>query len=474
MIPIYRTESDLIGTLRVLDDAYYGIQTVRAVENFPITEQRMHPAFIRALGLVKVACIQANMDIGLMPTHIGKALVDAAREVAEGRWDHQFLVDPIQGGAGTSFNMNANEVITNRALEILGHPKGTYRIIHPNVHANMAQSTNDVVPTAFRIALCRRVETAVDALQLLITSLLDKAAAFDAVLKVGRTHLQDAVPIRLGQSFHAFAHVARRDVERLRAARETLLEVNIGATAVGTGLNADPAYVQRVIDLLQELTGLPIRVAQDLLDATQNVDRLVHLSGVLKTIAVNLTKIANDLRLMASGPRAGLGEIRLPARQPGSSIMPGKVNPVIPEVVNQVAFQVIGNDTTVTLAAQAGQLELNVMQPVLNHNLLQSVDILRNAVEVFTRHCVAGIEANEAHCRQQVEASAGIATALNPYIGYELASEVAKESLETGRPVREVVVERNLLSPEALDRLLVPDALTRGQSVTMTQTPDSR
>lgn len=462
-----RIESDSLGVMEVPDEAYYGIQTVRALENFPITGQGVHPEFIRALGHVKAASITANASIGHLPEHLRDPLLQAADEVASGKWDHEVVVDPIQGGAGTSLNMNVNEVIANRALELMGKPKGSYDIVHPNVHVNMAQSTNDVIPTAFRIALISSVTRAIEALSKLVPAFEDRARAFDSVLKMGRTHLQDAVPIRLGQEFAAYAKVIGRDIERLRQAREGLHIVNMGATAVGTGLNADPEYMSKVIADLRARTGYSLEQPDDLVDATQNVDALMHISSVLKTCAVNLTKVANDLRLMASGPKAGFGDIRLPARQPGSSIMPGKVNPVMPEVVNQVAFRIIGNDTTVMMAAQAGQLELNVMQPVLFDALLQSADILANVVDVFTRYCVEGIEANQEHTQALAHNSPSLATALNPYIGYTTAGEIAKEALATGRSVRELVLERGLMDEALLDHVLEPEALTSPRSLDM-------
>lgn len=460
-----RFESDSLGVLEVPDEAYYGVQTLRALENFPITGQRIHPAFIHALGDVKAACLAANQAIGHIPKELADPLIQAASELAKGQWDQQIVVDPIQGGAGTSLNMNVNEVITNRALEILGHPKGSYHIIHPNVHANMAQSTNDVIPTAFRIALLRVMDRSMVSLRGLVEALDAKGQEMSGVLKMGRTHLQDAVPIRMGQEFAAYAAVIRRDIERIQQAQQGLYAVNIGATAVGTGLNADPEYIELVIASLRKKSQFPLRRADDLVDATQNIDALVHTSGALKTCAVNLTKIANDLRLMASGPKAGFGEVRLPARQPGSSIMPGKVNPVMPELINQVAFRIMGNDHTVTLAAQAGQLELNVMQPVLFDALLQSVDVLTNAVDVFTRLCITGIEANAEYTHELAERSPSLATALNPYIGYTAAAEIAKESLATGRSVRELVLERGLLDEDTLDRVLDPEALTEPRAL---------
>ncbi len=463
-----RLESDSLGALDVPDEAYYGVQTLRALENFPITGQRIHPSFIHALGHVKAASIEANHTIGHLPEELYKPLLQAASEMAEGKWDDQIMVDPIQGGAGTSLNMNANEVIANRALELLGYPKGKYDVVHPNAHVNMAQSTNDVIPTAFRIAFIERLGLTIKALLGLQEALRQKAAEFDGILKVGRTHLQDAVPIRLGQEFAAYAGAIGRDVARIRAAREGLHTVNMGATAVGTGLNADPAYIEHVVMYLRERTGYPLELADDLVDATQNIDPLVHASAALRTCAVNLTKIANDLRLMASGPIAGFGEIRLPARQPGSSIMPGKVNPVMAEVVNQVAFRIMGNDLTVTLVAQAGQLELNVMQPVAFHALLESADILANVLEVFTKYCVTGIEANAEATRAQAESIPGLATALNPYIGYDAATGIANEALATGRSIRELVLERELMDEALLDRVLQPEALTSPRSLDFT------
>ncbi|MCL4516522.1 MAG: aspartate ammonia-lyase [Firmicutes bacterium] len=455
-----RTEEDLIGCKEIADEVYYGIQTVRAVENFPITGQRIHSSLIRALALVKKAAALANMECGYLNARIGKAIVRAAEEIIAGQWHDQFVVDPIQGGAGTSINMNANEVIANRAIEILGGKKGEYLILHPNTHVNMAQSTNDVFPTAVRIAAITLLKGAVRDVEELADALRRKEKEFDQVVKMGRTHLQRCFPIRLGQEFGAYARVVARDARRLARTEESLLVVNMGATAVGTGLNADPAYIKVVVARLRDLAGFDLRAAESLVDATQNVDPLVEVSSTLKTAAVNLTKMANDLRLMASGPRAGLGEISLPPMQPGSSIMPGKVNPVIAEVVNQAAFQIMGNDLTVTLAAQAGQLELNVMEPVLVHNLLQSLDILRNVTVVFKHRCIDGIRANVERCRELLDRSIGVVTAINPHVGYEVASQIAKEALATGRSVRSIVLERGLLTPEELEVILSPLEMT--------------
>lgn len=456
-----RYEKDLLGILEVPDDVYYGIQTIRATENFPITGYRPHRELIRALGFVKAAAAQANMHIGTLARTIGEAIVQASTEVSEGKFDTQFVVDVIQGGAGTSINMNANEVIANRAIEILGGNKGEYAKVHPNVHINMAQSTNDVFPTAIRIACLNVADDLLFALTELKGAFEDKAKEFDGVIKMGRTHLQDAVPIRLGQEFSAYAQMLGRDIRRVEEASKALLVINMGATAVGTGLNADPAYIEKVSDNLREITGLPLMRAENLVDATQNTDAFLEVSGALKTLAVNLSKIANDLRLMASGPRTGFGEINLPPMQPGSSIMPGKVNPVMPEVVNQVSFQVQGNDFTIALACGAGQLELNVMEPVVVFNLLQSLDILRNVLKVFKERCVVGITANEARCRYLVENSVGVVTAINPHVGYEVASLVAKEAISTGRPVREIVLEKGVLTSEELDIILNSFEMTK-------------
>ncbi|MBE3575435.1 MAG: aspartate ammonia-lyase [Firmicutes bacterium] len=473
----FRLERDSLGTGRVPADAYYGLQTQRAVENFPITGERLHPELIRALALVKKAAALANMEVGLLPPHIGQAIVKAADEVMAGGLADQFVVDPIQGGAGTSINMNMNEVLASRASELLGGRRGDHALVHPNNHVNMSQSTNDAVPTAVRLALLRLIDETEGALTDLAAALEEKAREFRDIVKVGRTHLQDAVPIRLGQEFAAWAAAVRRSRDRLRSTADGLLDVNMGATAVGTGLNADPGYIKVVVAKLAELSGYPLRSAANLVDATQNVDVLVAVSGSLKAAAVVLDKVANDLRLLASGPRAGLHEINLPPVQPGSSIMPGKVNPVMAEVINQVAFRVIGNDLTVTLAAAAGQLELNVMQPVLIYSLIQSITALRNSVRAFTERAVRGITANPQDIREFLDRSVAVVTALSPHLGYDAAAEVAKEALRTGRPVAEIVRERGLLSPEELAVILSPEELTgpgiAGASLRQRQQGDS-
>ncbi|MDA8234552.1 MAG: aspartate ammonia-lyase [Clostridia bacterium] len=449
-----RREKDLLGEKEISSKAYYGIQTARALENFPITGLKPHKGLIVALAMVKKAAALANMELGTLSSVIGGAIVQAADEVIQGDLQEEFVVDVIQGGAGTSMNMNANEVLANRAIEILGGQKGDYRMVHPNNHVNMAQSTNDVFPTAIRIAALYLGAGLLEKLETMAEVCKDLAQRFDQVIKMGRTHLQDAVPIRLGQEFAAYGCMLARDRERIKRALESLLEINMGATAVGTGLNADPYYIERVTFHLREISGFSLKRAANLVDATQNADVYVEVSGQLKTLAVNLSKLANDLRLMASGPRTGLGEINLPPVQPGSSIMPGKVNPVMAEVVNQVAFQVMGNDLTITRAAEAGQLELNVMEPVLTYNLLQSLDILRNSIDVFTSRCLTGITANVECCRQMVERSVGPITAINPHVGHEVASQVAREALATGRSIREIILERGILTPEELAVIL--------------------
>ncbi|MFC4767898.1 aspartate ammonia-lyase [Effusibacillus consociatus] len=455
-----RTEKDLLGTKEVPAQAYYGIQTLRAVENFPITGIPPHKEMIRALAAIKKAAAMANRDVGVLRSDIADAVIRAAEEVLEGRLHEQFIVDSIQGGAGTSMNMNANEVIANRAIELMGGQKGEYIKCSPNTHVNMAQSTNDVFPTAIRIASLNLAAGVIESLSSLKSAFETKAKEFDQVIKMGRTHLQDAVPIRMGQEFGAYARVIGRDIARIRRSLDNLREVNMGATAVGTGLNAMPEYITKVTEYLRQITGLDLKRADDLVDATQNTDAYTEVSAALKICSVNLSKICNDIRLMASGPRTGLGELKLPPRQPGSSIMPGKVNPVMAEVVNQVAFQIQGNDQTICLASEAGQLELNVMEPVLVFNLLQSLSILQNAVRVFTIHLVQGLEANMERCKELVERSVGIITAINPHVGYETASMVAKEAITTGRSVREICLERGILTKEELDVILNPLEMT--------------
>ena len=459
-----RREHDLLGDRDVPDDALYGIQTLRALENFPITGVaiREFPSLVEALATVKVAAALANAELGLLEHTVADAIVRASEEIRAGRHHEHFLVDAIQGGAGTSTNMNANEVIANRALELLERPRGDYQTVHPNSHVNLSQSTNDVYPTAVKLALHVSIESLRSAMSSLAAAFLTKGEEFSPYVKMGRTQLQDAVPMTLGQEFTAFGHTILEDVERLSEAQALIREINMGATAIGTGINAPRGYAEHVRSHLARLTGLSLITAPDLVEATADTGAFVQLSGVLKRCAVKISKICNDLRLLSSGPRAGLGEINLPAMQPGSSIMPGKVNPVIPEVVNQVCFDVIGGDVTVTLAAEAGQLQLNVFEPVIAYRLLRSIETLRNACIVLREKCVDGITPNPPRMRQFVEQSIGIVTALVPAIGYEKATAIAKEALESGRGVYELVLEQKILSREALDKLLNPDAMTGG------------
>ncbi|KGR80678.1 MULTISPECIES: aspartate ammonia-lyase [Lysinibacillus] len=455
-----RIEKDFLGERVLPAEAYYGIQTLRATENFPITGYTIHSSLIKAMGIVKKAAALSNMEVHLLSKEIGEAIVEAAQEVIDGKWDAEFIVDPIQGGAGTSINMNANEVIANRALEILGKEKGDYHTVSPNSHVNMSQSTNDAFPTAIHIAVLNLIDELLITMDYMQSVFHQKAEQFAHVIKMGRTHLQDAVPIRLGQEFEAYCRVINRDIVRIRQTRPNLYDVNMGATAVGTGLNAFPDYIKSVDEHLAEISGLPLKGATHLVDATQNTDAYTEVSGALKICMINMSKIANDLRLMASGPRAGLGEILLPARQPGSSIMPGKVNPVMPEVLNQVAFQVIGNDHTISLASEAGQLELNVMEPVLVFNLIQSISIMNNVFRAFTENCLKDIEANEERMKEYVEKSVGVLTAVNPHIGYEVAARLAREAILTGRSIRELCLEEGVLTKEQLDLILDPYEMT--------------
>ncbi|MBU0489196.1 MAG: aspartate ammonia-lyase [Bacteroidetes bacterium] len=458
-----RTEHDLLGNREVPHEYFYGVQTLRAMENFHISGVTLnfYPLFIEAFAQVKMAAALANHELGLLETPIKDAVVQACQEILNGKFHSHFVVDMIQGGAGTSTNMNANEVIANRALEILGHEKGEYKYCHPNNHVNMSQSTNDAYPTAIKIALFNSNTSLIGVLRHLIESFDNKAIEFAHILKMGRTQLQDAVPMTLGQTFKVYANTLREDIDRLNENANLFLEVNMGGTAIGTGICADPLYSDKVVKHLAEVTGHSIVLAEDLVEETQDTGGYVTYSGALKRTVVKLSKICNDLRLLSSGPRAGLNEINLPAMQPGSSIMPGKVNPVIPEVVNQVAFKVIGNDLTVTLAAEAGQLELNVMEPVIVQSLFESIEMLKNAMMTLKIRCIDGITANEQKCREYVERSIGLVTALNPYIGYENCSMVAKEALETNRSVYELVLEKNLLSKEELDRILLPENMIR-------------
>jgi aspartate ammonia-lyase len=463
-----RSEHDLLGDRTLPCELYYGVQTLRGIENFNISNVTLnfYPLFIDGLAMVKKAAAKANNELGLMSDEICEAICAACDEIVNGKLHKYFVVDMIQGGAGTSTNMNANEVIANRALEILGHEKGEYQYCHPNNHVNMSQSTNDAYPTSVKVAALNSNKTLVKVLLDLISAFRDKANEFSTVIKMGRTQLQDAVPITLGQEFEAYAITLEEEVERLTQNANLLLEVNMGATAIGTGINTDPGYARRVIGHLREITGLDIVLARNLIEATQDTGVFVMYSSTLKRLAVKLSKICNDLRLMSSGPRCGFGEINLPPMQPGSSIMPGKVNPVIPEVVNQVAFKVIGNDLTVTMACEAGQLELNVMEPIIVQSIFESVEMLKNAMRTLQHLCIEGITANVDVCRAYVMNSIGLVTALNPILGYETSTALAKEALISGRGVAELVLEKGLMSKEQLDEALTPENMIKPKKLT--------
>ncbi|MFZ2950762.1 MAG: aspartate ammonia-lyase [Desulfuromonadaceae bacterium] len=455
-----RIEKDSMGEMEVPAEAYYGAQTARAVHNFPISGLKPHPAFVWGTVVIKKCAARANMSTGRLDPEIGNAIVAAADELLAGGLADQFVVDPFQAGAGTSHNMNANEVLANRALELLGRRRGDFSTLHPNDHVNMAQSTNDVIPTAIRLASLEMLDPLLEVLEGLERALAAKAGEFDHILKSGRTHLQDAVPIRMGQEFGAYAAAIRSNREGLEGCIPALLELGIGGTAVGTGLNAEPAYITAMIEELTVATGFPLVASPDLFEAMQNMDPFLALSSALRRAAVNLGRIANDLRLLASGPRTGLDEIRLPAIQPGSSIMPGKINPSLAEMTNMVCFQVIGCDQAVMLAAQAGQLELNVMMPLISWNLTFSMEILKNCVQNFTESCIKGIEANEARCRRYLEDSLGLVTVLAPYIGYNASAAIAKESVASGRSIRDIVLKQGLMAEEDLNKIMQPEHLT--------------
>ena len=462
-----RQEHDLLGYRDVPDEYYYGIQTLRAIENFNISGVTLnfYPRLIEALAMVKQAAARANFELGLLPENICRAIDQACQEIIDGKLHYHFVVDMIQGGAGTSTNMNANEVIANRALEILGHKRGEYQFCHPNNHVNLSQSTNDAYPTSVHIAIINSNRSLVDYLRELIDAFDVKSREFAHIIKMGRTQLQDAVPMTLGQSFAAYADSLKHEIKRLEENARLFLEMNMGATAIGTGITADPDYASKVTRHLREVSGLDLALAGNLVEATSDTGPFIMYSSAIKRLAVKLSKICNDLRLLSSGPRTGLNEINLPPMQPGSSIMPGKVNPVIPEVVNQIAFKVIGNDLTVTMAAEAGQLELNVMEPVIVQSIFESIEMLKNGMDTLRNRCITGITANEKRCREMVENSIGLVTALNPYIGYENSTEIAKEALENNRSVYELVLERGLLSKEQLDKILLPENMIRPQKI---------
>lgn len=455
-----RTERDSLGEKEVPEEAYYGIQTQRAVENFPVSGLRADEALIRAYARIKRAAGVVNNDLGKLDDQRAKAIVAAADEILAGQHREHFVVDVFQAGAGTSFNMNVNEVIANRALKLLGKPRGDYSFINPNDHVNYAQSTNDTFPTALHLATLERWSQLLPALENLADALEERGRAFDHVLKAGRTHLQDAVPIRLGQEFHAYGQAIRRSIRICQAAADELCDLAIGGTAAGTGLNAPPGYREKVIEQLRLLTGFPLRSSPDLREAMQSRQAVATMSGALRSLALELTRIANDLRLLTSGPATGLAEIVLPTVQPGSSIMPAKVNPVMAECLNMIAFQVIGNDTAIALAVQAGQLELNVMMPLMAHNLLQSFFILINFLPAFTERGIVGITADEVRCLDYAYRTAALGTVLNPITGYLKAAELIKESLKTGKSIRDLVIEKGILTEEQIDELLNPERLT--------------
>lgn len=455
-----RKEHDFLGELEIPDEVYYGVQTTRAIENFKITGQKIDSDFVQAYAKVKKATVIANMATGRMPKEVGEPLKQAADEIIAGKLLDQFPVDPIQGGAGTSVNMNVNEVLCNRALEIIGKPKGSYDIISPNNHANMAQSTNDTFPTSIKVCLSHKGKKLTAALDRLAVELDKKAEEYKDILKMGRTHLQDAVPITLGQEMGSYASAVRRGIDRINHAIDSIHVVNMGGTAVGTGLNAEPEYITKVAEALSEVTGEKYVTAGNIIDATNNTDGFSDVSSAMKTTALVLIKMANDFRLMASGPRCGLNELKLPMRQPGSSIMPGKVNPVIAEVLDQACYQVVANDIAVSLGVENGQFELNVMEPVISFNLFNAMTYLTNAVNTFVDKLLKDLQPNEKQCQEWLDKSVGIVTAMLPHIGYENSAMIAKEAYNTGRPVREVILEKGLITKEQMDKILVPKEMT--------------
>lgn len=459
----FRIENDLIGDLEVPNNSYYGVQTQRAINNFKISGKTVshYSEFVKALGYVKIGALRANYELGLIPKEIFIPIEKACLEVIDGKFDKEFPVDLIQGGAGTSVNMNANEVIANRALEIMGKEKGDYKTISPNDHINMSQSTNDAYPTAIRLAILLMNKKLIETLKPLISSFSTKSEEFKDVLKMGRTQLQDAVPMTLGQEFMAFADNLEEEILSLNTISDLMLQINMGATAIGTGINSLPGYAQLSTLKIKEVTGLNFSKAKNLIEATPDTGAYVLYSSALKRLAIKLSKICNDLRLLSSGPRAGLNEINLPAMQPGSSIMPGKVNPVIPEVVNQVCYKVIGNDVTVSFAAEAGQLQLNVMEPIIVQSILESIEFLMNAIKSLKDDCIVGITANKEICKKMIMNSIGIVTALNPYIGYKNSTKIAKEALDSGKGVYELVLEHKLMTKEQLDEVMKPENMVK-------------
>ncbi len=455
-----RKEHDFLGELEIPDEVYYGVQTTRAISNFKITGQKIDPDFVQAYAKVKKATVMANMSTGRMPKEVGEPLIQAADEIIAGKFLDQFPVDPIQGGAGTSVNMNVNEVLCNRALEIIGKPKGSYDIISPNNHANMAQSTNDTFPTSIKVCLSHKGKKLTASLGRLADELDKKGEEFKDILKMGRTHLQDAVPITLGQEMHSYASAVRRGIDRINHAIDTIHVVNMGGTAVGTGLNAEPAYITKVAETLSEVTGEKYVTADNIIDATNNTDGFSDVSSAMKTTALVLIKMANDFRMMASGPRCGLNELKLPMRQPGSSIMPGKVNPVIAEVLDQACYQVVANDLAVSLGVENGQFELNVMEPVISFNMFNSMTYMTNAVDTFVEKLLLDLQPNKEQCQEWLDKSVGVVTAMLPHIGYENSAMIAKEAYNTGKPVRQVILEKGLISKEKMEKILSPKEMT--------------
>lgn len=455
----FRIESDSIGQREVPIDAYYGVQSLRAHENFRISGTKTHLEFIKAIIEIKKAAAITNGQAKVIDKKIVDAMVQACDEILAGKFIDNFIVDAVQGGAGTSFNMNANEVVSNRAIEILGGKKGDYSIVHPNDHANCGQSTNDVFPSAGKIATIRLLKKAIEALKVFNSALELKAKQFANIIKMGRTEMQDAVPISFGQSFTAYSQAVKRDIFRFENAVKELSTLNMGGTAIGTGITADSEYIKNIVPNLSKVTNLELNQAEDLVDATQNLDCFVYVSGIVKACAATLSKMSNDLRLMSSGPRTGFAEINLPAKQNGSSIMPGKINPVIPEVINQIAFNIIGNDTTITMAVEAGQLELNAFEPIIFYCLFESLETLTNGIKVFTTDCIEGLTVNEDICEDEVERSIGIVTALCPFIGYTKAASLAKKALKEKKTVRTVLVEENIISQSELDKILDPQKM---------------
>jgi len=457
----FRTESDLLGELQIPQNAFYGVQTQRALNNFKISNHKLsqYPIFIKSLAIVKLAAVDANFELGLIKKDLKKYISEACLDILKDQYFDQFPIDMIQGGAGTSVNMNANEVIANIALEKMGHEKGDYQYCSPNDHVNMSQSTNDAYPTALKLALFQSSKNITNSLEKLFFALDRKAKEFENVIKMGRTQLQDAVPMTLGQEFEAFAFTLKKEIPYLQEQAFQFLEINMGATAIGTGINAPKGYAQLCTEKLAQLLNEPVKLAENLIEATSDTSGFVAYAGALKKLAIKLSKICNDLRLLSSGPRTGLYEINLPPKQPGSSIMPGKVNPVIPEVVNQVCFKVIGNEATVSLAAEAGQLQLNVMEPIIALSLFDSIELLTNAIDTLREECIDGITANVDHLRNEVHNSIGIITALNPIIGYKNSTKIAKQALEENRSVYELILEHNILTKEELDKVLDPKTM---------------